>query len=456
MNLEQILSTVWRRKLLFATTLVASIVAIVAITLSLPKTYKATATLFVGVNKEASKALAFDTALGEQLVRTYTTLAANPNTADAVLERLDGDMTRTELLGKMSFAPIERTQLLEISAEAGSPEEAQLIADTYAGTFKDRVDEQFERGDTQTKIAVSEPASLPTSASKPNPPLYIGLGSVLSAFIALGVVLLRERIEDPLLTQADESQVLGHPIVGRIPEIDWSDRSDRQRARDAFELLKVNVEFATENRSQTLLVTSPRPVEGKSSVAIELATVCADHGERTVVVECDLRRPGLVGTTGAQGVDGTSMGVANYLAGTAPLSAILASHRERGFDLIWAGPIPPNPSGLLQSQRFDRLLEELRTRFDRIIIDSPPISVGADVSLLVPRADAVLYVVDARTARRAVTQAGINQLVAAKARRIGVVLNRARSVGEEGYEYYAATLHAAPATRERSRSTVRS
>src|SRR5919204_16741 len=115
MSIEQIGSLVWRRRLAFTATFVACLVAVVVITYQLPKSYQATATLLVGTS-EVEKTAVVDSGLGEQLARTYTTLAGNPNVAGENPRQLPLKLSRSELLGRMSFAPVERTRLLQISA----------------------------------------------------------------------------------------------------------------------------------------------------------------------------------------------------------------------------------------------------------------------------------------------------------------------------------------------------
>src|SRR5687767_2898747 len=138
MSLEQIASILWRRRLLFALTFLACVAAVVVVTYRLPKSYEATATLLVG-GKETQTDLPLDTGLAERLTRTYTTLAGNPNVADEVRQELPLELSRSELLDRMSFSPVERTQLLQIRAEAPSRSEAQQIANTYAAVFQGRV-----------------------------------------------------------------------------------------------------------------------------------------------------------------------------------------------------------------------------------------------------------------------------------------------------------------------------
>ncbi len=448
MSIEQIASTLWRHRALFLISLFLCVGAVVAATLSLPKTYKATATLYVGINKEVDAALAFDTNLGEQLARTYTTLASNPNVADEVLDRLGDDTTRSELLRHVSFAPVERTQLLEISAEESSPAAAERLANTYATVFVERVNEKFRQGETQSEISVNEAAAAPLEPAKPNPPLYIGLGAMLSLLVAFGLVLLRSRLDDGIRVRPEEDHVLDHPVVARIPVMTSKHGEDSARVKDAFRLLRTNVDFASEDRTQVLLVTSPSPVEGKSTVSAQLAMAAMADGEKVVLVEADLRRPGLGHTIVGDGLQHTGAGLTNYLVGAVDIDRSVVSHpRWPALDVVRSGPLPPNPASLLRSGRLDELIDELRLRYDRIVIDTSPISVGADAAVMVSRVDGVLYVLDASSTKRSLAVAGLSQLETARARILGMVLNRVSGLTEDSYGYYQEEFHIEAAAR---------
>ncbi|MFL5907073.1 MAG: polysaccharide biosynthesis tyrosine autokinase [Solirubrobacterales bacterium] len=437
MSFEQILSTVWRRRRLFGLAFLACLAVVVVVTFALPKTYKATATVYVGANSEVNKALAFDTTLGEQLTRTYATLAGNPNVADEARQKMPYGFTRDELLSKMSFTPVERTQLLEISAEGDSPEQAQTIANTYTDTFVARNDVALAQGATQAKITVSEPASKPTSPAKPNPPLYIGLGAFLSIFVALGVVLLRDRLEDRLEIDPDDNSVLGHQVIGRIPDGNWARSDFRPQLDDAFELMKTNLDFGAGTRSQVTLVTSAAADEGKSSIALGLASTFFAHGETVVLLEADLRRPGIAAVRTGVPVKRASVGLTNYLAGQAERREIVNPYgKDRGMDVIWSGPLPEKPSALLQSPRFARLVAALSSDYDRVIIDSPPAALGADVSMLAAVADTTVLVIDAQRPKRSLAQAAVSQLETVQATALLIALNRMRRTGLASAGYY--------------------
>jgi capsular exopolysaccharide synthesis family protein len=462
MSAEQIAGALWRRKLLFIVAFLACLAAIVVVTVSLPKAYKATATLYVG-DEQSNKALEFNSTLGETLTRTYSTLAGNPNVADQVLQELPLNLSRTELLKRMSFAPVERTQLLQIGAEGGSPSEARLIANTYATVFTQRVKDQFDAGRTQSKVSINEPAVLPSSAFKPNPTLYIGIGVLLSLLLAIGAVLVRERLDKTLKISEEDDSVLGNPIIGRIPQVSGPMAYAAPDLADAFRLLKTTLDFHGERPARLLMITSPAPVEGKTSVATHLALADAADGEKVVLIEADLRRPGLAATLVASGAVRSEVGLTNYLVSSASEDEILVPHPQfPNLHVIWSGPTPPNPTTLLRSEQLATLLHSLQTRYDRIIVDTPPVSVGADASVIASRVDSVVYVIDATKTSRTAARAGLNQLANVHANVVGIVVNktavtsfRAYYPAPGGFEIQAASSAPASAAPPESRRSGR-
>ena len=437
MTPENVLAVVWQRRLLFLLTTALCLGAVIAVTLALPRQYDATATLFVGQLDTGGDAAALDTGIGEQLARTYTTLAAQPSVADQVARRAPGSPTREQLLDDMTFAPVERTQLLQITARGDSPEGASRLANLYADTFIARVEASFERSAAPTRVSVTEPAVAPTEAASPNVPLYVGFGAVLALLLGVGVVLLRERLDDRLRVGPDDLDVLGQPVVARIPAFGARDATS-PATTDAFRLLRANTDFAADARPHVIGVTSSTPLEGKTTIAAQLATVAAQDGERVVIVEADLRRPGMRDSIVGAPTQPSVVGLTNYLAGAVEMPAIVSDHPDvPGLSVIWPGPLPPNPTRLLGSSRLPRLLAELREHFDRVVIDTSPISVGADASIVLGLADGVLFVVDAQRTSRSRVRAGLAQLETSRAALLGVVVNRSGRPSRESYGYYA-------------------
>ena len=434
MNIDLIASTLWRRKLSFLLAFAVALAAVIAVTLTLPRTYSATATLYVGGKVDPDTFV--DTSRIEQHTRTYSTLAGNPNVAAEVAKSLPLGLDRGSLLARMSFAPVERTPLIQIAAEGPTPREAQLTANTYARVFVERMRTLFAEGRAPAEISISEPAVRPNAPAKPNPPLYIGFGTMLALALAFGIALLRERLDLRVRVAPGDDALLGQPIMARVPRMDSkSDRAAREVA-DRFGLLKTNLDFFDEDPARTIVVTSASGSEGKSTVSANLALASARDGERVVLIEADLRRPGLDSTVIGEAAGRSPVGLSNYLAGAATETEILNPIPDHPhLAVIWSGLIPPNPTALLGSHRLDTLLSVLRLDYDRVIVDTCPISVGADASVIASRVDGALFVVDERKTKRTEAQSGLNQLRGVRARLLGIVLNRATLAGAESYYY---------------------
>lgn len=444
MSIAEITSALWRRRLLFVITLLASVAVVVAITAAVPKTYRATATIYVGT--DVAK---LDTSQGEQLTRTYTALASNPNTAEAAIDELGLDLSRSELLGKMSFAPVQRTQLLEISVEDRSPEEAQRIANAYADVFTARVDEAVAAGRAPSPVALSQPAVEPTDAVRPNPPLYLGFGAIVAFLVAGAAALMRDRLDRSLRVSRGDQTVMGELVLARIPRLlepsVASGDGPRSRAEsaarilrsDAFRVLRTNLDLAG-TAARTIVITSPGADEGKTTIAAQLALTVATDRDRVAIVECDLRRGALDRSGFGKQRNRSSRGLAGYLEGEASLGQVVTSVSSLpDLKIVWAGDTVVEPGPLLRSDRLPMLLESLREGNDWVIIDTPPIAVGDDALIASSHADGTVVVVDAKETRASALEAGLAQLRKVRARVLGVVINNAQPSELGAYRYLA-------------------
>ncbi len=444
MTLDQILGAVWRRRLLFAVVTLVSVVVVVVVTLSMSPVYKSTATIFVG-NADVKSVEADQT---DTLVRTYATLASNPNVAQAVAAGLPFRMSRDRILDSMEFVPLEGTRLIEISGEGTSPARAQRLANTYSQVFADRIGSQFPDSDQAATVRIQESASAPNSPVRPQRALFISFGVLLAALLGLAAALIRDQTAEGLEVPLEAADFAGHPILARIPLLRRRDGERDLQFSDAFRLLKTNLDLNAKRPVHSLAVTSPSALEGKTTVALNLALVLAADDEEVVLIEADLRRPGLTRDLEDAGHRTGPLGLVHLVRGECSLEDVLVPHPENPrLQLILAGQTLQDPSGLLSSGAFASLLETLRERFDRVVVDTPPVSVGADASLTGTTLDAVLFVLDDSKTKPAAARTALNQLDTVRASISGVVLNRvARG---------AATYYFQPEAEERPRRGLR-
>jgi succinoglycan biosynthesis transport protein ExoP len=443
MSLAEITAALWRRRLLFAVTLLACFAVVALITAAVPRIYRATATVYVGTDTPN-----LGTDQGEQLARTYTTIAGNPNIAQAALAALHLGLTRQQLLDKMSFTPVERTQLLEISAEDQSATKAQSIANTYATVFSNSVNAQVQSGDAPASVAVNQPAVAPADPVRPNPPVYLAFGALLSLLIAVAVVVVRDRLDRRIRVSPQDDEIQGQTILARIPTLldAGPTGTDGRSARfanaarilrsDAFRVLRTNLDLAGGSPARTIMVTSPGQGEGKTTVAAQLALTIATDRESVAIVECDLRRSALGRTGFGQDWKRPSKGLAEFLNGDATAKQVITEAPSiPELTIVWGGKAMIEPGPLLRSDRLPTLIQHLSREHKWVILDTPPIAVGDDSLVVSSVSDGAVVVVDAEETTASALDAGLKQLRRVRAPVLGVVLNHAPPAELDAYRY---------------------
>ena len=204
--------------------------------------------------------------------------------------------------------------------------------------------------------------------------------------------------------------------------------------REAYKALRTNVNFALADTEgcKVIIVTSAMQSEGKSLTALNLAISLAQTEAKVLLIDCDLRRPKLHRLLGAS----TNIGLSNLLIDPKQLTGTMFKHEQLGISVILSGDIPPNPSELLASARMQALLTVLRSRYDYIIIDTPPVDMVIDAVVLAPLSDGVLFVVKADQSERGAVIHAMDQLEYAKAKVLGFVFNGVNADSGSGYGKY--------------------
>ncbi|WP_308584372.1 CpsD/CapB family tyrosine-protein kinase [uncultured Leuconostoc sp.] len=205
---------------------------------------------------------------------------------------------------------------------------------------------------------------------------------------------------------------------------------------EQFRTIRTNIDFASvaKGNVKTLLVSSPLPSEGKSTITANLAVVYAQQGKRVLLVDTDLRRPTVARTFGVT----DNHGLTNYLADVnSDVGSIIHHTRMATLDVVASGPVPPNPAELLASGRMTNLIAELRERYDLVIFDVPPFLMVTDAQVLMSKMDGVAVVVSGRQTTKGALQRTTDMLKLADAPVLGFIYNdrsRKKNYGS-GYGY---------------------
>lgn len=338
-----------------------------------------------------------------------------------------------------------KAQIQDISRKEFKLRELQREVDTNRAlydTFLTRLKETAATSDLDSASArVVDPATVPSIPVKPKKALIVVLATFLAGLVGVGLVLLLEALNNTFKSTDEVESTLNLPVLGILPLIKKADRkqianlftSDTDKSfSESIRTIRTSVVLsAMEEPHKILVVTSSVPGEGKSTVAANLAFALGQM-EKVLLIDADMRRPTLAKNFGFP--VGTP-GLANLIAGTAKLEECIKA--VDGVDMLSAGAVPPNPLELLSSPRFSKVIEFLRSKYDRVIIDSPPTQAVSDALVLGTLANALIYVVRSEHTSKPLVIKGVGQLLQGNAPVTGIVLNQVdiKKAAKYGYDY---------------------
>ncbi len=340
--------------------------------------------------------------------------------------------------------------------------EAETNKALYDGLLTKLKEAGISAGLRSSNIRIVDPAMVPTYPARPAKTRNIALSFLVGLVGGIGLALLREYM-DNTVKSPDDIETLAHlPSLAVVPAFTESN-GDRSRVKllkgastnghekrielvaqhlpksqmsEAFRALRTALLLSqADHPPQVILVTSALPREGKTTAAANLAVTLAQLGDRTLLIDADLRKPG-VGRLLNLG-SGKYAGLSSYLAGVSSLDLVTIQHPAiPNLSAIPTGPLPPNPADLLSSHKLTDAIAELRTKFKFIVIDSPPIMAATDAVILSVKADGVLLVVrSGETPKEAFTRTR-DLLLSVKCHILGVVLNAVDSTAPDYYYSY--------------------
>jgi capsular exopolysaccharide synthesis family protein len=227
-------------------------------------------------------------------------------------------------------------------------------------------------------------------------------------------------------------------------------RDPKSPIAEAFRTLRTNIQFSSFDKSvQTVCITSSGPGEGKSTVSANLAVVMAESGKRTLLIDCDQRKP----MTHKIFKVSNLVGLSNLLAGEVTIDNAIKPTAVDNLSIITAGIRPPNPSELLASAKMKHFIEDMKEKFDFIIFDTPPVLIVTDAQLLAGHTDGYLLVVSSGTAERNAAIKSKELLEKVNAKILGVILNKLDVSENSGYgkyyQYYYTEEAAKPSRKKK-------
>ncbi|AHJ98370.1 polysaccharide biosynthesis tyrosine autokinase [Hymenobacter swuensis] len=319
------------------------------------------------------------------------TLLNMTRAADIALRDLDGQLGRVR--GTMSQMPENERQLATLKSKTDFNDK------NYQFLIEKRAEAAIALATNATDKKVVDVAAMngdgPTA---PKPGMVALIAVVAGLLLPLGVTLMMHKANRLIQSKEDLSRITTIPMLGVVAHGTKQDKENMLRdpkgpIAESFRSIRVNLQYLSAGLDKKVIgVTSSVPGEGKTFCTVNLASEMALSGRKVLLLECDLRRPTVAGYFGLQDVC-AEHGLSSYLMGLSTFEECRHSSMVRNLDVLCCGPIPQNPTELLESQRMDDLMARLRAEYDYVLVDTPPTGYVAEFFMLLRHLDANVYVV---------------------------------------------------------------
>ncbi len=456
-------ATILRRSwiVIVTATAVGTLLALVMSVLATP-VYQAQAQLFVSVKSANQVGEAYSGGLYvQQRVQSYVVVIDSPAVLEPALAELGLNIPYPDLAAKVSAQSPPNTVLLDVSATDPDPDQAARIANSVAASYATEIarlessspntpspsptaspDNDGQTSDAPVQATVIKPALAGVKIA-PRTGTNVLIGLILGLFVGVAIAILRHTLDTTIKTAEEAEQAAGATVLGAVAHDPEAQSNPLITLRDspraeAFRTIRTNLQYVdVDNPPKAVVITSSMPGEGKSTTACNLAIAIAQGGARVLLMEADLRRPKVAEYLQVDG----SRGLTDVLVGRMPLPRSVIRWQRGLLDLLPAGSIPPNPSELLGSRHMAAVLSQLRTRYDMIIIDAPPLLPITDAAILSTVVDGAILVARYGVTRRDQLIEAAEALNQVNSRVLGTVINfvplrRGRRYGYEyGYGY---------------------
>lgn len=445
MDFKQLTRTLQRRWITIVAMLVVALgVASVISWVIMDKEYESEAQIFLSPDSQSLQESTVASYFVTARITSYADLAAHDEVIKQVAAKVpDLGMSESELADAVSAEAEATSVILTVKARAADPRTAQTIAKAESEVLAEYIREiETPRGQQRSQITttITSPADYDPKQASPKLVLNFGAAAVIGLLLGIALAVIRDILDHTMKSFEDVERVAGAPVMASVA-LDksvskqplLSDVHGFSPRAEAFRLLRTNLQYLDlDEQPKSLVITSPLPGEGKTSTATNLAVALAQAGRRVLLLDGDLRRPRI-----AQLLDLESkVGLTTVLVGKSSLEESIQVHQPSGLSFLAGGPIPPNPTEVLQAAATRALIQEVREMFDIVIIDAPPLMPVADAAILAHAADGALLICRHGKTTEEELGGAAARLESVGARLFGVVVNMVPRRAREGYSYY--------------------
>lgn len=424
-----------------------------------PVKYNSATTLYVKPNVSASGDVDYQTILTNQkMVTTYAQIMRSRKVINKVIKNLDLNLGYGAIIEGLNISSVSNTELISVSMTINDPEIAYEIVTEVSKVFMEEIKEMMDI----SNISVIDEPTLNKAPVAPNEKLNLCIGLVGGTFLGLILAFLAETMDNKIKNHEDVKKYLKLKTLGVVPHSNIDDDNTKYRkdnkkldlngqeghklkiiyeptsvVSESIRMLRTNLNFLD---LKVINMTSTLPSEGKTEVITNLSVAFALLGKKVLIMDCDLRKPKVHRKFGIPRKEGISNIVLSNGKTTIDDVVTHFSVDDKGtnVDVLGPGAKVSNPSELINSKEFEKLIADAKQKYDLVLIDCPPVSMMADGIIVSRLTDGTVYVIESDRTDYRVVNSCIEQLEANKAFILGVVLNKVNVKDQKklyGYKY---------------------
>ena len=436
----------------------ACLAAVISQNILIPQ-YSASTQIYI-LNKQDQSTVTYnDLQSGAQLTKDYMQLIKSRTVLKQAIADLNLQMTPEQLASKIDVSAVSDTRIITITLTDADPYRAAEMANRVREISSKQIQEVMDI----EAVSLVDAADIPSKPTSPDFRKNILLGGLAVSAVTIFCLILLFLLNDKIKTSEDVGEKLALNVLGSIPQFNRKNRKykkpktrQQEEAKkhenniipgkikddipvsEAYNTLRSNIQFCG-SHIKVISVTSCLSGEGKSCVSMQMAFSMSDIGKKVLYIDADLRKPA---SSKQISIDRAIPGLTQYLSGMCETEEVLLNTNRKNLDMIHSGPVPANPSELLENGRLKELLDEVKTQYDYIFIDTPPLVPVIDSAIISNICDRIIMVIEFNRISCRLASSVTKQLNKTNCRILGVILNKIDINKKSSYEkYYDSTYY---------------
>jgi capsular exopolysaccharide synthesis family protein len=338
---------------------------------------------------------------------------------------------------KFSKLPLLEQQLLELERDI------KVKENLYTLLLEKLEETKIAEAGVIGTAKLIDSAIVPNKPIKPNKKLTAAIGGVLGIFLGILIAFIIEYMDKSIKDEEEIKRMArGKTVLGRIPTFELKKEYEKPELivlnsptspiSESIKLTATNINYAITPEPKIIAITSSGPAEGKTISSANLAISYAQNGLKTLLIDLDMRKPRVEKILG---LERFNVGVVNHILKDIPIERVTQNYMEN-LDVIPVGPLPPNPTALLTSKKFGELMNQLKEKYDKIVIDLPPILAAADALIIAKHADGLILVVRAGKTQKHSLKVALENIQTSDTKLLGLIINDINEKSSNYYYYY--------------------